>query len=120
MIVDHQVEEVEVEGVILMEDQEEEVNTKLYSSIISLFLYFIYFNCIYINLFQGDFGGRGAGGRGGRGNRHMGEVESINNLLSLQCMSDNAILSVINPPMAERDRSMYIDTNAPPGELIDK
>ena len=50
----------------------------------------------------------------------MGEVESIDNSLSLHCMSDAAILSVISPPMAERDRSMYIDTSAPPGELIDK
>eukprot|EP01039_Chlorochromonas_danica_P004141 gene4141-4546_t len=65
--------------------------------------------------FEGGRGGGGGGGRGGGGggglsgrNRHMGEISSVQSLLTRPEMSDAAILQVINPPAAERDRSAIL------------
>jgi hypothetical protein len=59
---------------------------------------------------EGRGGGRGFSGGGQRGgcgrNRHMGEIQSVVAALKGPGMTDHDILSVINPPASDRDRSI--------------
>lgn len=71
-----------------------------------------------------DFGGGGGrdfgGGRGGPDrpgltgrNRHMGDMPSIMGLAGAQGMGDADIIKILNPPLADRNRSALVDPRAP-------